>query len=575
MKDMQTPEKRCDVLVIGSGGAGLTAAITARKAGLSVIVAEKDAVYGGTTATSGGGLWVPGSRHSRDLAAQTGETDDREKATRYLEIEAGQRLDRAKIDAFLDDGPKMVDFLETETHVKFMGMPFPDYHSEQEGSSQIRSIFTVPITADEVGPALKTLKRELPQTSFLGLTMRSGAEVQLFFSATRSFSAFRHVAKRMARHMVDMARHGESRSLTTGRALVARLGKTVHELGIEMMLSAPARSLIRDGDSVTGAILETPDGPVRIEARAVILAAGGYARDAERRRAEHPEPVNTLPLLSPVPMGNTGDAARMAEAVGARFQSNGANAGAWMPVSQMPGVTDFTGIWPHLVDRYKPGFIIVLPDGRRCVNESASYNDLGEGMIAEMARRDATYGWIVGDGSAVRRWGIGFQKPWPISQRKLLGNGYLLKADRIEDLAAKMGVDGPTLRETVERFNRHAAEGHDPDFNRGRAPYDRYHGDPTHTPNPALGPLTAAPYYAVKIHVGEIGNFKGIATDENAQVLDTSDRQIGGLYAVGNDMANAFGGSYPGAGGTLGPGMTFAYRAARHVAETVNARSAV
>ena len=232
----------------------------------------------------------------------------------------------------------------------------------------------------------------------------------------------------------------------------------------------------------------------------------------------------------------------------------------------MPGVSDFTGIWPHLVDRYKPGFIIVLPDGKRCVNESASYNDIGEDMIAAMAARGAEHGWIIGDGPAVRRWGIGFQKPWPMSQRRLIANGYLRKAPTLAALADAIRVDAGVLAETVARFNEGAARGQDPEFHRGRAPYDRYHGDPDHGPNPALGPLTRGPWYAVKLHVGEIGNFKGIATDENAQVLDHAGQVIPGLYAVGNDMANVFGGSYPGAGGTLGPGMTFAFRAARHVA---------
>ncbi|MCL7466120.1 FAD-dependent oxidoreductase [Phaeovulum sp. NW3] len=569
---MSPQTRQCDVLVIGTGGAGLTAAITAKKAGLSVLIAEKDRVFGGTTATSGGGLWVPGTGKSAELGEKIGETDSRERAQHYLEIEAGQRLNPAKIAAFLDDGPRMIEFLERETHVRFMVMPFPDYHSEQEGASSIRSLFTVPISADEVGPALVNLKRELPQTSFLGMTMRSGAEVQLFFSATRSFGAFRHVSARMLRHIWDMLRHGESRTLTTGRALVARLGRSAHELGIPMLLSSPARALIREGEAVTGAMLETPEGPLKVTAGAVILAAGGYARDPRRRLAEHPEPVNRLPLISPVPAGNTGDSANMAEAVGARFQSNGANAGAWMPVSQMPGIDDFTGVWPHLVDRYKPGFIIVLPDGKRCVNESASYNDLGEQMIAAMAARGASHGWIIGEGPAVRRWGIGFQKPWPIPQGKLLRNGYLLKANSLEALARKAGIDPETLTETVATFNSHARNGEDPAFHRGRAPYDRYHGDASHKPNPALGPLASGPYYAVKIHVGEIGNFKGIATDENAQVLDRSDRPIPCLYAVGNDMANAFGGSYPGAGGTLGPGMTFAYRAARHAASALSAK---
>lgn len=563
---MSDATRSCDLLVVGTGGAAFTAALAARDQGLDVVMAEKAPYFGGTTATSGGGLWVPGTRHSKSIEEQAGETDDRDKARRYLEIESGQHLDPVKIDAFLDDGPRMIDFLEGKTHVRFTAMPFPDYHSEQEGASSVRSIFTQPYDLRNLGPLSDKLKRELPQTSFMGMTMRSGAEVKMFFTATRSWAAFKHVAKRMKGHAVQMLRYGQSQQLTTGRALIARLAKSADEAGIDILLSSPATDLIREGDAVTGAVLGTPDGPLRIEAKAVILAAGGYARDPARRATEHPEPVNEQPLVAPLPTGNTGDAANMAEAIGARFQSNAANASAWMPVSKLPGVDDFTGVWPHLVDRYKPGFVMVLPDGRRFANESASYHDLGREMIAAMAARGAEHGWIIGDGPAVRQWGIGHVKPWPMPKGKLVRSGYLLVADSLDALARKAGIDAGALVEEIERFNTHARNGEDPAFHRGRAPYDRYHGDETQTPNPSLRPLERGPFYAVKVFAGEIGNFKGLATDEHAQVLDTADRPITGLYAVGNDMANVFGGAYPGGGGTLGPGMTFAYRAALHAA---------
>ncbi|MEC7761991.1 MAG: FAD-dependent oxidoreductase [Pseudomonadota bacterium] len=563
---MTQTTRTCDLLVIGTGGAAFTAALAARDQGLDVLMAEKAPVFGGTTATSGGGLWVPGTHHSKSIEAQAGETDDRARAQRYLEIESGQHLDPAKIDAFLDDGPRMIDFLEGKTHVQFMAMPFPDYHSEQEGASSVRSLFTLPYDLRNLGPLADKLKRELPQTSFMGMTMRSGAEVKMFYSATRSWTAFKHVAKRMTGHAVQMLRYGQSQQLTTGRALIARLAQSAHEAGVEILLSSPATALIREGDVVTGAMLDTPDGPVRVKAKAVILAAGGYARDANRRAAEHPKPVNDQPVVTPLPMSNTGDGATMAEAVDARFQSNAANASAWMPVSKLPDVDDFTGVWPHLVDRYKPGFIMVLPDGRRFANESASYHDLGREMIAAMETRGADHAWIIGDARAVRQWGIGHVKPWPMPMGRLVQSGYVLMAKSLDALADKAGIDAPTLVAEVETFNAYARNGEDPVYHRGRAPYDRYHGDATQTPNPNLRPLGKGPFYAVRVYAGEIGNFKGIATDENAQVLDTSDRPIPGLYAVGNDMSNAFGGAYPGGGGTLGPGMTFAYRAALHAA---------
>ncbi|GKY89596.1 FAD-dependent oxidoreductase [Sinisalibacter aestuarii] len=562
-------DRSVDVLVIGSGGAGLTAAVTAMKAGLEVLVAEKDTVFGGTTATSGGVIWVPMNRHAQKLGAEIGVEDSIANARRYLEIEAGQYLDRDRIEAYLASGPAMVDFMERETEVRFHAMDFPDYHSEEEGASRIRSLGTLEYDAGKMGDMMATLKGELPQTLFMGLALGSSLEMKNFMKAGRSITAMGFVAKRMIRHFRDVALHGSSQSIVRGRALIARLARSLADGNVPIWLESPARELIVEDGRVVGARLDTPDGPVNVHVRhGVVLAAGGYPRDRERRREHHPGVTATMEPVLPVPMGNTGDSARMAEAAGGRFNGNLATAAAWMPTSQLPGASDFTGVWPHLVDRTKPGFMMVTPDGRRFANESCSYRDLIPEMLRAFEERGTDVAWLIADHRAVKRWGIGFVRPFPIPHGTYLRNGYLKRGQTLDDLARICGIDAAELSASVKRFNSFARSGVDEDYHRGASKYDRHHGDEENHPNPALGPLERGPFYAVRIYPGEITSYKGLATDLHARVLDAADRPIAGLYAVGNDQANVFGGAYPGAGATIGPGMVFGWRAAKHLAET-------
>lgn len=558
-----------DVLVIGSGGAGLTAAATARKAGLDVLVAEKAPVFGGTTATSGGVIWIPGNRHAKALGEEIGVHDTAEDARTYVHIEAGQYVDEPRVEAYLKYGPLMVDFMEDQTEVRFHAMEFPDYHPEEAGASKIRSLGTLDYDARKMGPLMKTLKGELPQTLFLGLALGSSLEMKTFMKAGRSARAMGFVMKRMVRHFRDLALHGSSQSIVRGRALIARLARTLTDDGVPLWLECPARALIEENGRIVGARLDTPDGPVEVRARhGVVLAGGGYPRDRDRRRDHHPGVTATMEPVLPVPMGNTGDSAHMAEAVGARFNGHLSSAAAWMPTSQLPGATDETGVWPHLVDRNKPGFLMVLPDGRRFLNESENYRDLGLHMIDAFEERGTDTAWLIGDHRAIKRWGIGFVRPFPIPHGHYVRSGYLKRGKTLDDLAATCGIDAAELRATVRRFNSFAKAGVDEEFGRGASDYDKHHGDDENRPNPALGALETGPYYAVRIYPGEITSYKGLATDVHARVLGQDDEPIAGLYAVGNDQANVFGGGYPGAGGTIGPGMVFGWLAARHIAET-------
>ena len=307
-------------------------------------------------------------------------------------------------------------------------------------------------------------------------------------------------------------------------------------------------------------------------ARGVILACGGFTRDAVRRASVYPRVavgLNTgAKQITPVPETNTGDGVNLAERAGGKFEKNVSQVAPWMPVSKMPGVEGTDGVWPHLVDRMKPGFIAVSRQGRRFADESSSYHDFIPGMLkaSEEEGEKEAIGWLVADARAVRRWGMGFARPFPVPKGRYVRNGYLIRGNTLAELAQKAGIDPAGLEATVQRFNENAKKGVDPDFNRGNRTYDLYQGDEEIKPNPCLAPLEKAPFYAVRLYAAEIGTFAGIKTDANARVVDEHNQPIAGLYAVGNDQASVFAGAYPGAGSTLGPAMTFGYIAGRHAA---------
>ncbi|RVQ64849.1 FAD-dependent oxidoreductase [Croceicoccus ponticola] len=560
-------EMTVDLLVAGSGAAGLTAAVTARKAGLDVLIVEKEHVFGGTTATSGGVLWVPGNHHSPAIQKATGERDDIENARAYLIEETGNYIERERVEKYLDVAPRMVTFLEEETEVKFYGMDYPDYHSESAHSSTVRSIGTVDYKARQMGERLPELKNQLPQTLFLGFAVGSGVEMIEFMRAGRSVKAAGFVLKKLAKHFLDVARYGEGQQVVRGRALVARLARTLFDLDTPLWVASPLKRLIGQEGRIVGAEIDTPDGPVRVNVRkGVVLACGGFPQDAERRAASFPAPAGNPYHRNPAAPGNTGDGARLAESVGGVFSNEVAHPAAWMPVSVLPDTDDFTGVWPHLIDRQKPGFISVTVEGKRFCDESSSYHDYVPQLIKACAGKSRPEAWLIGDADAVKKWGIGMARPFPIPHGHLIRNGYLKRAGTLRELAAQCGIDADGLEATVTRFNEGAREGKDPEFGRGDRVYDRYQGDPEHGPNRCLGPLEKGPFYAVKIESGIIGTFAGLKTDVNAQVVRDDGSVVEGLYAVGNDQKNVFAGAYPGAGATLGPAMTFGYVAGRHAA---------
>ncbi|WP_298728410.1 FAD-dependent oxidoreductase [uncultured Ferrovibrio sp.] len=557
----------CDLLVVGSGAGGMAAAITAKLHGLDVLIVEKESVYGGTTARSGGWLWIP----ANPLAAREGIKDSKEAARTYLQHEAGNHFDAERVDAFLENGPRMVDFFESKTAVKFvLGPQFSDYHPDAPGALPGgRSICAEPFDGRELGDKIKTLRPPLAEITFVGMMIGSGKELLHFFNVTRSVVSAAYVAKLLVKYGRDLLTHGRAMRLTNGNALAGRLAKTAFDLGIPLWLNAPAGELIKEGDRVAGAIVQTQDGPVRVRAkRGVVLATGGFPHDIARRAKLYPHAPTGAEHWSPTPEGNTGDGIKLAASLGATTADELPNAAAWVPVSRVPRRDGSFGVFPHFIDRAKPGVIAVTRAGTRFVNEGNCYHDFCQALVkAHKNLPGEICAWLICDHPTLRRYGLGHVKPFPVPIAHQLKNGYLKRGKTLAELAKVCGIDPVAFERTVAEFNKHARKGEDPQFGKGSTAYNRYLGDPTVTPNPCVAPVETGPFYAVQLVIGDLGSFAGLKADAQARVLDsTTGQPIPGLYAAGNDMASIMGGNYPGGGITLGPAMTFGYIAGRHAA---------
>ncbi|GAN82109.1 FAD-dependent oxidoreductase [Acidocella aminolytica] len=556
----------CDVLVIGAGAGGLSTAITACKHGLNVVVIEKAPVFGGTMAFSGGVLWIPGNK----ICPPGNKPDSRAKALSYLKHETGNFFDEAAINAFLDHGPEMLDFFQRETEVKFLPTLYPDYHPDAPGGMDVgRSVLAAPYNAAELGKELHRLRPPLRTITFMGMMFNSSnADIKHFFNATKSVSSFLYVTRRLTGHIKELIRYKRGVQVTSGNALAARLAKTAFNLNIPIYTNTSAQELLWDGNRVTGARVHTPIGPaVIIAKRAVVIAAGGFPHDKSRISKHYPHLRRGGEHLSPIPTTNTGDGISLAESAGGSFISY-PNASAWMPVSAVPRKIGEVEAFPHLLDRYKPGVIAVTSNGERFTNESNSYHDFGEAMIASCEAQDHTSAFLICDHAAIRKYGLGFVKPAPLPLTPHLRNAYLKRGKTLAELAKVLDIDACQLEYTVARFNKDAESGRDTEFGRGSTSFNRYLGDPDHRPSPNIAPIQRAPFYAVKLIMGDLGTFNGLETTVEGQILNKDHKPIPGLYAAGNDRASIMSGNYPGAGITLGPILTFGYITGRHLATT-------
>ncbi len=571
---MEQKNVDCDVLVVGTGASGMAAAITAASQGLKVLVVEKEARFGGTTARSGGWLWVPGTR----LATEQGIHEVPGAARTYLQHEATTHFDAARVDAFIDNGPKAIEFFTRKTCVQFDMPPvFPDYHAEAPGGAQGgRSMVARPFDGRALGERIKHLAPPLPELTVFGMMLGSGKEIWHFMRAFRSLESFFYVAKRLSKHMLDVLRHGRGMMLTNGNALAGRLAKAAMDLGIPVWLSAPVNKLVIAGDRVIGAMVEREGKTVQVNARVgVVLACGGFPHDVQRRAALFPHAPTGKEHFTPSPAGNTGDGLRMAEAVGAYVDPTIPNAAAWVPTSVTKRPDGSAGVMPHFIDRAKPGVIAVTRHGKRFTNEANSYHDFVQALVAATKGDEDIHAWEICDHATLRQYGMGCVAPFPLPIGRHLRTGYLKRGRTVEELAREIGVDAKALKSTIDTFNQDAKNGDDPAFGRGSKAYNRYQGDAQNMPNPCVRPIVTGPFYAIKLVIGDIGTFAGLAVDEQTRVLDANRQPIAGLHAVGNDAASIMGGNYPGAGITLGPAMTFGYVAGMALAGAAPADGAV
>ncbi|OBH99046.1 3-ketosteroid-delta-1-dehydrogenase [Mycobacterium sp. E2733] len=554
-----------DVLVVGSGGGGMTAALAAHAAGLDALVVEKSSFFGGSTALSGGGIWVPGAPAQR----REGYIPSPEGVIEYLQRITDGLVSEARIRQYVESAPKMLEFLERLSDwCEFVWKPgYADYYPELPGGSELGSTINVPpIDLRKLGPDEHKLLQPLalaPKGIWLG-----PKDLRMFYRIRQSWAG-KGVLLKLISRMVRARLFGE-RMAAIGQSLAARLRLTMRERGIPLWLDSPMTELITDPDgTVTGVSLERGGETQRIGARlGVILASGGFDHDLAWRRELLPVVDQDWSFGNPAAMG---DGIRAAQKIGAATDL--LDEAWWFPAIQWPdGRMQFM-----LNERMMPAQFIVNGDGKRFINEAAPYMDFGHAMI-DGHRSGVTHipCWLLTDHRSWNRYVIGGHLPIPKipgapvpTGRKLpaawLESGVVKAAMTWEEMAGRIGVPAHNLSETARRFNELARKGHDDDFNRGDSVYDNYYGDPT-LPNPNLYPLGDPPYYAFRIVLGDLGTSGGLRTDEYARVLRDDDTVVPGLYAVGNTSAPVMGRSYAGAGATIGPAMTFGFVAANHIA---------
>lgn len=554
-----------DVVVIGAGAGGMAAALTAKIEGLSVLLVEKTDRVGGSTAVSGGAVWAPLNAQS----AKVGHPDSFEKVWTYMRNTVGDAAPAALQEAYLREGAGMVDYFEKHTAVRLVARSYsPDYYPDREGAAMGgRSLDPAMFDGRELGAKFKELRDPLPEFMVLGGMMITMTDARHLLAVTKSFKSWREGMKLVLRYFGDRLRgYHRGTRVVLGNALAARLFKSVLDHRIDYWLGTPLQKLERVDGAVTGVAVTRQGRTQRVKARrGVVVATGGFPWGEALRSEQYPQPSGPWSMS---PQDNRGEGITLAREAGAVLGQGHTNPAFWAPVSVLQRPDGSVTRYPHLVwDRAKPGLMAVNGAARRFVNESTSYHEFVRAMYHSHQTVPTMPAYLVCDHDFMEKWGMGLALPGGRPREHLVKAGYLSKAPTLRALGQALGLDGAALEATAARFNTLAEQGRDDDFGKGSTAYNRYLGDADHKPNPCLGPLRKAPFYAVKVVAGDIGTAVGIACNAQAQALDDAGRPIRGLYMAGNDMHSVMGGEYPAPGITLGPALTFGWIAGRHLAQ--------
>lgn len=564
-QDTNSFDHSVDVLVVGTGNGGFTSAVCNYEMGSKdVLVIEKSDKAGGTSATSGGGIWVPCSHYAKERGAE----DSIEEARNYLrETLQGEDVPAELVDTYLENGPKMLRFLHDRTPVRYESLDhYPDYYTNVAGAKEgHRSLEPAPFNCSELGDDYKRMTYSHHMMRMFGVIHFTQVEAQILMLQLPGWVKI--TAKMILQYAIDIPwrfRTMISRRLCCGSAGIARLFKSVKDRDIPVWFETPMESLIERDGRVVGVVAKRNGKTLRIEARkAVVLAAGGFEKNQQLREKYLPAPTNTD--WSAGNPGNTGDPLLAGLELGAATRL--INDAWWTTTLCVPGEPA-----PRLsiMEKSFPGSCVVNAAGKRIANESQNYMAYQKELFAAHSDENpCAPAYHVFDSRFRRNYMAGplmtkaLKPDWTIP-KAWYDAGFVAKADSIEELAAQMGIDAAGLRATVDDMNRFAKTGVDEEFHRGESAYDRYYADPSIKPNPCLATIDEGPFYAMRIDAGDFGTLGGLDTDTNANVKRDQGGLIDGLYAVGNCSA-AILPTYPGPGATLGPAMTMAYQSAKHI----------
>lgn len=555
--------KTYDVIVLGSGVAGLSSAIFASLEGAKLLLVEKTRFIGGTSALSGGTVWAPGS----DVGRQVNSEDSREAVSSFLDSVVGSHGDKAMRETFLDAAPGVIKTLTSKTSVAFRPYPkHPDYEwAHPFPTLNGRAIEPVPFDTRSMGKLREIIRPPIPEFTVLGGMNIDRFDIGHALNRFKSFGSFLYTAKLVLRYLRDKFVYGRHTRLVMGGALIGRLLSSTVELGVDILLDCSTEAITPDSD---GTYRLTLNEAGNIKEKAVIVTGGvvfctgGFGRNSSRRESLLPEQLGPH---SPCADGNTGTAHDLAESLGAVYGSGNAQNAFWAPCSIRKRKDGSEAVYPHFVlDRSKPGTVCVDSEGSRFINESVSYHVFAKTMLEGGSR--TAHAWIITDAHAIAKYGLGQVRPGGDSLKPYLADSYLIEGATLEELAEKTGMKSELLKASVDTMNNAADAGFDKQFERGTTPYQQHNGDAAVSPNPTLGHITTPPYYAVKLIPADIGTALGFFADSFAGLRRKDGSTIDGLYAAGNDMHSIMGGTYPGPGITLGPGLVFGAIAGRHAA---------